>query len=65
MSGEVMVGKCDICGKENVELERKYYYYNIKCECHSPQHFEIVDHCKACIPKPPKKTTIYIEPINK
>lgn len=62
--GEVMIGKCEICGKENVELTRKYYYYDIKCECHSPKHFVIVEHCKDCIPKPPKKITVEIKPIN-
>lgn len=62
--GQIMIGKCQICGKENVPLKRKYYYYGLKCECHSPEHFEIVEHCKDCIPKPPKKTTISIKPIN-
>lgn len=62
--GEIMVGKCDVCGKENVELQRKVYYYGIKCECHSPQHFEIVEHCKDCTPKPPKRITVEIKPIN-
>lgn len=65
MSGEIMIGKCDICGKDNIEIQRKYYHYDIKCECHSPRHFEIVEHCKNCTPKPPKKTTVYIEPIDR
>lgn len=57
-----MYGKCEICGKY-AELDRTYFYYDIKCECHSPQHFEVVEHCKDCIPKPPKKITVSIKPI--
>ena len=48
-------GKCDICGKE-ANIKRKYYYYNIECDCHSPKHFEIVYHCKDCVPRPPYET---------
>jgi len=54
-------GMCNICKKEKV-LQRKYYYYGIKCECHSPEHFEIVFHCLDCAPKAPEKTTIHIKP---
>jgi len=53
-------GKCDMCGKER-NLNRKYYY-EIKCKCHSPQHCEIVSYCNHCVPKPPKTTTVTIEP---
>lgn len=62
MCGSVNFGKCDICGKE-ANLNRKYFYYGIKCECHSPEHFEIVEHCSECTPKPPKRTTITIQPL--
>lgn len=62
MSGDIGFGKCDICLKPG-ELSRKYYYYDIKCECCSGDHFEIVHYCKNCKPKPPDKTTIYIQPI--
>lgn len=64
MCGEMMIGTCDVCGKEHVELRRKYYYYGIKCQCHSPEHFEIVEHCKDCEPIPPSKTVISIQPSN-
>jgi hypothetical protein len=58
---EVVEGKCNMCGKR-AQLTRKYYHYDIKCECHSPKHFEIVWHCKNCTPKPPEKMTITMEP---
>lgn len=53
----MMQGKCSICGKVGL-VERKYYYYDIKCDCHSPKHFEIVEHCKECVPKPPHATNV-------
>lgn len=61
--GEMEIGKCGMCQKENVPVSREYYRYGIKCECHSPNHFEIVFYCKNCTPKPPSKTTISIKPI--
>lgn len=58
----VMIGKCDMCGKENVNLNRKYYFYKgVECECHSSPHFEIIDHCKYCEPKEPFETRVYIK----
>lgn len=45
--GEIEVGRCDICG-EVKPLRRKYYHYDIKCDCHSPKHFEIVMHWLDC-----------------
>lgn len=56
-------GKCDICGNK-AALNRKYYYYGIKCKCHSPEHFELVCYCNDCKDKvkPPKRTVIEIEP---
>lgn len=60
MNGEVMIGTCQVCGKQDVPLTRKYYRYAIKCECHSPEHFEIVEHCKDCIPTEPESVTIEI-----
>lgn len=44
------IGTCNVCRKENVILQRKYYHYDIKCECHSPNHFVIVFHCMDCEP---------------
>lgn len=59
--GDVEIDYCSVCEKKTQVL-RKYYYYDIKCNCHSPKHFEIVRHCVKCIPKPPERTTINIEP---
>lgn len=59
--GEVEHGKCDIC-KTDSTLGRKYYYYNIKCDCHSPRHFELVTYCSKCAPTPPERTTVLIKP---
>lgn len=61
MGGSIEYGKCEMCGTIG-PLIRKYYYYGIKCECHSPEHFELVRHCKGCKPKPPKRTTISMNP---
>jgi len=64
MTGAIEIDKCDVCGKENVHVSRKYYRYDIKCECHSPHHFELVRYCKDCIPKEPKETKIFIKTEN-
>lgn len=57
MSGEIEFGICPICGKKG-QLERKYYRYDFKCECHSPKHFELVFHCKDCEPEEPHTTIV-------
>lgn len=59
-------GKCEIC-KEEKNLQRTYFRYEIKCECHSPNHFELVIHCSDCIPKEPRTTqvTLTTENLNK
>jgi len=57
--GDQEFGKCPYC-KEEKPLNRKYYRYDIKCECHSPQHFEIVWHCNNCTPHEPRVTNIEI-----
>lgn len=59
MNGACEVGKCEVCGKEAV-LQRTYYRYPIKCECHSPEHFELVRHCRDCVPKEPTYTRITV-----
>ena len=59
---DIEVGLCDVCGEHHT-LQRKYYHYGIKCDCHSPDHFEIVRHCTFCIPKPPQTITIHRTPI--
>ena len=64
MEGMIEIGKCDMCKLENVQLWRKYYYYDIKCECHSNTHFEIVTYCKDCIPQEPRETKITLKTEN-
>ncbi len=44
--GDIEVGRCDICGNSE-QLTRKYYHYEINCQCHGPKHFEIVK-CSNC-----------------
>jgi hypothetical protein len=61
--GDIEIGICDICKTES-QLGRTYFHYDIKCECHSPNHFELVVHCKNCTPQPPTKTNVTIRPIN-
>lgn len=62
--GEQEVGKCEVCRKEeNLVLQRTYFHYDIKCECHSPNHFEIVRHCKDCTPAEPVETKLYVKTI--
>lgn len=58
--GDIESGKCDICRKFSY-LNRKYYRYDIKCECHSPYHFDLVYHCNDCTPTPPKETKIILK----
>lgn len=60
MCVEQEIGKCSICKKEGVALNRKYYSYDIKCECHSPSHFEVVPYCDDCTPVEPKETRIIL-----
>lgn len=51
-----------MCGKE-VQLQRTYWHYAIKCECHSPSHFEMKCHCADCIPVEPITTKITIKDV--
>jgi hypothetical protein len=61
--GDIEFGNCDTCKKE-AELNRVYYRYDIKCECHSPNHFEIVRHCKDCKSKEPLETRVKFKTSN-
>ena len=58
--GEIEQNKCTMCGIVAI-VQREYYHYDIKCECHSPNHFEIVWYCKNCTPEEPKTTRIHIK----
>jgi hypothetical protein len=53
-------GICEICGKK-ANVIRTYFHYDIKCECHSPNHFELICHCKDCVPKEPKTITVIVK----
>lgn len=58
-------GLCDIC-KQMDYLNRKYYYYDIQCDCCNQKndpHFEIVYYCNKCSPKPPHKVSLSLHPI--
>jgi len=57
----MFIGTCDICKKENLYLGRTYFNYDIECECCSPNHFEIINHCKDCEPVEPQKTRIILK----
>lgn len=60
MSGCGEFGRCDICGEDKL-INRQYYYYDIKCECHSPNHAEIVYYCNNCKPVEPKLTNVLLK----
>ena len=59
-AGEIENGRCDMCGQVTT-VRRKYYHYDVECECHSPKHFEIVRHCIKCTPYEPAYTKIHIK----
>lgn len=59
---EIEIDYCDICHKKT-QVFRKYYYYDIDCECCGKKHFEIIRYCKDCKPEPPKYTTVILHPI--
>ena len=64
--GEQEFNACSICGEKTI-VERKYYYYDIKCDCCSSannKHFEIVWYCRKCKPVPPRKIRVVIKPIS-
>lgn len=50
--GDMEWADCKYCGN-NGPVERTYFHYDIKCECCSGKHFEIVYHCGNCKPKDP------------
>lgn len=56
---QVESGKCQYCDYEG-PINRTYFRYDINCECHSPQHFEIVWHCNNCEPVEPIQTKLTI-----
>lgn len=50
------------CVKKRINLTRTYFHYdNVKCSCHSPNHFIVIDHCDTCVPVEPAETKIHIK----
>lgn len=60
--GDIEINYCDICHKQT-QIQRKYYHYDIDCECCGGNHFEIIKHCKNCKPKPPHRISAIMTPI--
>lgn len=58
--GDQMYGYCSFC-KEDKILQRTYFYYDIKCECHTGNHFVIVDHCYDCKAQEPRETRVILK----
>lgn len=58
------IGTCDICKKSDMRLYRTYFHYDLKCECHSPNHFDVVDHCEICVPVKPATTKAILKAEN-
>lgn len=57
MNGDMMYGRCNCCGKK-APLQRTTFRYPIECECHSPEHCILIDHCENCIPIEPQYTKV-------
>ena len=53
--GELEIGRCDLCGRDSVVLNRKYFRYDIPCACHSPSHFE------NCTPREPTEIIVRLK----
>lgn len=61
MSGDMESGKCSCCGNLAI-VNRKYYHYDIKCDCcNGDEHFEIIYYCENCEPRPPSRVHIVLE----
>ena len=61
MNAEIEIGYCDICHQKK-QLQRKYYHYNIACECCGTTHFEVVKYCDECTPHPPHRINAIVLP---
>lgn len=63
-----IIGKCQICKTEPVELDSQKYYYDIDCSCcKGDKHYETVWYCENCVPKPPEtfkvELTVSLDPL--
>lgn len=52
-------GVCDMCGRV-ADVQKKYYFFNIDCKCHSRGHYEVIDYCSDCVPMRPLDTEIIL-----
>lgn len=62
---DLEIANCDVCNIQ-ASVKRKYYYYNIQCDCcnnKKDNHFEIVRYCSNCEPKPPQRISVVLETI--
>ena len=58
--GDIEVGKCEVCDKDNVQLFRTYINFPfIECKCHNT-HSILIRHCVDCVPKVPDETKLEI-----
>ena len=49
MSAEMPFGTCERCGKKDTPLRIRYrHFWDVRCECHSPNHFYRMEVCKQC-----------------
>lgn len=53
VSREIEVWKCECCGENDVQLQRTYFGYPIKCSSYYLNRFIMVRHCNKCIPEKP------------
>lgn len=61
--GDIERGQCDVCGLIG-DMVRTYFHYDFKCECHSPNHFEMRRHHVDCVPTEPTTTKIQVKTEN-
>ncbi len=62
---DIEFANCDICNIQS-PVQRKYYYYDIKCDCcnnKNDDHFEIVRFCQNCVPKTPRLISVSLKPL--
>lgn len=62
-TGSAEYGRCKFCRRSAI-LQRKYYYYDIDCECCNGKHFEFVRYCKHCTPVEPEEIKVTLKTKN-
>lgn len=57
---DIEVGKCEVCGKDNVQLFHTYIRFpHVECKCHDTHHI-LIRHCANCNATVPEETTLTI-----